>query len=227
MSKIHNSLHFVVDIETLGISAGCPIFQIGAVAQSMYEMLNNKTDIHTFYARPSIKSNLEYGLINVSEATLEWWASQPECLFAKQLMDHGYYRRFDDKLEHVAVESNDLKDCLTSLSDFISTVSHLYTDITGDLRLDDKNVYFWCRGTDFDFPILRHAYLKALKSSSPFTYYKCRDIRTIDNPIFGCTVSKERVAHNALDDSIQELGTLREFLRYQIMMHDRMENNHD
>lgn len=215
MIKIPNSLHFVADIETLGVSEGCPIFQIGVAAQSMYEMINDKTGIHTFYARPSIKSNLECGLINISEFTLEWWASQPECLFAKQLMDRGDYRRFDDKLEHVIVKSNDLKDCLTKLSDFISTISHTYTNVNSDSNVQEKNVYFWCRGTDFDFPILRYAYLKALKSSSPFSYYKCRDIRTIDNRLFGYTESKEHVAHNALDDAIQELGILREVLKYQ------------
>ena len=100
-AKVQNSLHFVVDIETLGTKDGCPIFQIGAVAQSVHEILHaKKVAFHTFYARPSIKSNLEYGLVNVDELTLDWWASQPDNLFAKQLRDYGEDRVFDDSFEH-------------------------------------------------------------------------------------------------------------------------------
>ena len=230
MIDIPNSLHFVIDIETLGVKEGCPIFQIGATAQSLFDMVNDKEEVfHTFYTRPSIKSCLEYGLTNIDEITLEWWASQPNFLFAKQLHDYGESDRgFDDNCEHRVCYSHDLKVCLTQLAEFTNDISNQYIGI-GERSVRYENIYYWCRGTDFDFPILRDAYRKVLNDSSPFAYYKCRDIRTIDNPIFGYAVTeKPTVIHNALDDAIQELKTLREVMRYQyagVLMQNIAEKN--
>lgn len=68
----------------------------------------------------------------------------------------------------------------------------------------------WSNGAAFDIPILEHAY-RQLDLSIPWHYYKVRCMRTYRNlpgaesiatPDYG-------VAHNALDDAIQQVNTLR------------------
>lgn len=195
------SLHFVIDIETLGTTAGCPIFQIGAACQSIEELQSNGF-IHTFYANPSIQSNIEYGLSSIDDMTLQWWARQPKNKFAVELeTPDELLPTFKDCYEHRRCKSRNLKDCLQTLTFFIKDLQKRY-------RVDEYTTYYWCRGTDFDFPILRHAYEKVVKTWLMFPYYRCRDIRTIDDPIFNAPPHFKAVEHNALSDAIDELKIL-------------------
>ena len=64
--------HIVLDLETLGVTPGCPILSIGAIG------LNENYDVTAaFYGKASIKSNLDMGFV-IDADTLEWWLNQQE-----------------------------------------------------------------------------------------------------------------------------------------------------
>ncbi len=64
--------HVMIDLETLGTTAGSAILSIGAVK---FDLHSNKIDDAGFYASISIDSNLGAGR-HISEDTLIWWMQQ-------------------------------------------------------------------------------------------------------------------------------------------------------
>lgn len=68
----------MVDIETLGRSAGCVILSIGACRFD----IDNQTIYDEFKVNIDAKASKELGL-TVDKATLEWWQSQPKEVFKR------------------------------------------------------------------------------------------------------------------------------------------------
>jgi hypothetical protein len=81
----------------------------------------------------------------------------------------------------------DLKDTLKELYNFIH---QFYSPV------------LWCKGSDFDFVILRHAYAQ-LELLVPWQYNAIRDLRTLVKA-FPQALSKDinKNPHNALEDAI-------------------------
>lgn len=73
----------------------------------------------------------------------------------------------------------------------------------------------WANGTDFDLPILAHAFEKCGKRI-PWAYYKVRDYRTVKSlfprEVVNALKVSPLIAHNALDDAIAQAVTLRKLL---------------
>jgi len=60
----------------------------------------------------------------------------------------------------------------------------------------------WCKGTDFDFPILSNSLvLECL--GIPWRYYQLRDLRSVA-AVMGQEMSRENISHNALEDAIAQ-----------------------
>lgn len=62
------TIDIMIDLETMGVSAGCPVLSIGAVS------LN---ETHQFYEKVSLESCIAYGL-KVNPDTAAWWQKQGE-----------------------------------------------------------------------------------------------------------------------------------------------------
>lgn len=82
------------------------------------------------------------------------------------------------------------------------------------IDLEGGNYEIWCRGTDFDIPILKNLF-KSQSTPIPWKYNKVRDLRTIiawhGDPGF----PKPEDAHDALADAIYQARQLEDLLRYR------------
>lgn len=104
--------HIVIDIETLGINAGCPIIQIGAVHVKDGEI----TD--TFNCYPQLENQLLEGF-RIETDTLRWW------------LKHAV------QLDKIFSEQNViLKTCLNAFIDFIQWTNVLYWGCSPSFDLD-------------------------------------------------------------------------------------------
>lgn len=92
LSNYKKSVHFVLDIETLGTRPGCPILQIGAVrVESGVATRQNE-----FFA--SIGSNMRNGLNTLEMATLQWWQARHPQQFQK-ILDNSENHEIMDALD--------------------------------------------------------------------------------------------------------------------------------
>ena len=102
----------------------------------------------------------------------------------------------DAKLE-ITRDAMKLDDALSSLTQFIEK--------------SEPELTLWCRGSSFDFPILKNAYA-AVGFTEPWKYWQERDMRTILHMckhFFGyAEPSKNGTAHSAHDDCIHQIGVL-------------------
>lgn len=67
--------------------------------------------------------------------------------------------------------------------------------------------YFWSKGTDFDFPILKNA-IRRFGFCVPWKYHQVRDLRTIMNPLFTGDYNLGKVVHTAISDALLEAKAL-------------------
>lgn len=94
--------------------------------------------------------------------------------------------------------------------DMLSTLSSLIDRLREQAKAEDKKLRFWCKGTDFDFPILAYAYEYYCKKV-PWKYHECNDFRTLCQ-VTGSHLGKFPGAHNALEDARHQLAHLLELL---------------
>lgn len=87
-----------------------------------------------------------------------------------------------------------IKDAITSFHEYLN-------------EIDNELNFFWCKGTDFDFPILKNAFEK-FDLPVPWGYSQIRDIRTIQDPMFYGNFVPKINNHDALSDAINEATVL-------------------
>lgn len=97
LSNYKNSVHFVIDTETLGTRPGCPILQIGAVRVES----GVATRQGEFFA--SVGSNVRIGQNTIEMATLQWWTQE-------------HPHKFDEILDNS--ENHEIADALAGLTEF-------------------------------------------------------------------------------------------------------------
>lgn len=67
--------HVMLDLETLGTSAGCVILSIGACVFNPYE--TTITEIGQFFRTIKLEDSIKLGF-RVDASTLDWWLSHPK-----------------------------------------------------------------------------------------------------------------------------------------------------
>lgn len=72
--------------------------------------------------------------------------------------------------------------------------------------------YFWCKGIDFDFKILEHAY-KSFSMLPPWKYNQCYDYRTLLKVAGPIDLPKNDDLHNALSDAEHQMAGLQLLLQ--------------
>lgn len=164
----------MLDLETLGTSAGCTILSIGA-AQFGRDGLKG-----SFYTVINRRSCLNAGLVEDPD-TLAWWGRQsPEA--RKTLGEAG------DPAASVP-----LGNALFQLDFWLSQVAGLED-------IERKTLKVWGNGADFDLPILAEAYRRA-GFSVPWAAYNGRCYRTLKNLMPAITLKRSGTHHNALSDA--------------------------
>lgn len=70
-----------------------------------------------------------------------------------------------------------------------------------------KELFVWCKGTDFDIPILRFAYARAYMIT-PWKYNNVRDVRTLLSLFPEYKIPEEMKPHKALGDAKNQANQL-------------------
>lgn len=181
----------MLDIETMGISPGCPVITVGAVLFDPTQSETYQAMIQrAFLAKIDIEDAVNQSN-GVEGSTLKWWLSQ------------------DDRAIK-ALLAPDAVPLKTALKDF-----HDYAQARG---LGYTKKFFeghhqwpvackvWAKSPDFDCKILEAA-CQAVAVNFPFRFYEYRCVRTIqdlawpngERPRFGL---EEGVAHDARHDAV-------------------------
>lgn len=138
----------------------------------------------TFYRRIDIAEAMRYG--KADPETLRWWLKQDPAA-------QGELVKTGDSAEAV----------LNDLTSFYK-------------KGHDAKV--WGNGPTFDCTILEYAYDRVLGQKTPWPFWNIRDVRTVVQLAEGlvkrpANFTKDKVAHNALDDCIFQVGYVSKMYR--------------
>lgn len=130
-----------------------------------------------FYRKVDLVDAMKFG--TADPETLRWWLRQEK---AAQL---------------------ELADGKDRLADVLGDLAAFYN------RGNDAAI--WGNGPTFDITILDYAYFKCLGQKAPWPFWNVRDVRTVVHLAEGlvkkpAAFTKDKVAHNALDDCIFQVG---------------------
>lgn len=161
----------MLDLETLGRTAGCKILSIGA---REFDRAGLRAE---FYVE--IKRSWQGGL-REEQATVEWWSAQEDSVKVKLFSDS------DDKLT--------LKAALDKFNSWMREVCK--SDDKGNLAAS-----LWGNGSDFDNAILTAAYYEMGGEPPAWPYWSARCYRTLKNIKPEIKLIRQGLLHNALDDA--------------------------
>lgn len=196
----HNNMELMVDIETLGNIAGCPVVTIGAVLFDPYscdsgEVLMNRSLLIRCDVSDSV--NLSQG---IDGGTLRWWFEQDdEAIKALVGDDAVSMQEALTKLWRYCHERGAFvdKEFFEGLSSYPKTNRH------------------WAKDPDFDMRLLQYYYdHPSINATMPWKFWQCRSVRTVqdlawpngseDRPTF----EVPGVAHDAAWDAVTQVMTV-------------------
>ena len=146
------NINIALDIETLSLQPTAAIISIAAKTFHLPQQ-EEEDNNRGFYKNISMRSLLKEPQLSISETTLKWWQEQ-----LQEVIDINFN-------PYTAVT---IQEALTDLKTFIR-----------DIRTEYNDIAIWTQGTDFDIPILRHAYHTILHEKEPWHRHELRDARTV------------------------------------------------
>lgn len=181
MSKVN----VMVDLETLGTAPNSVLLSIGAVMfDSMGAFL---ADDYKFYTEVALEQQMQNHVIDLN--TIRFWNDEA----AKSGVAAPYRGT-------VAIPN-----ALNAFNEWLVKISSGTVD----------NLVVWANGTDFDIPILRYN-LEGCGLNVLWKYNAVRDCRTLFKLAdvhadgWDAAIAKQGVAHNALDDAVNQANKLAE-----------------
>lgn len=148
--KLLESIHVVIDLETLGTRPGSVILQIGAKAFILHEALDSHENFSITISRVD---SLGFGFTTDKE-TEKWWSGQSE---SARL---GVY--------------NGIASVAETFTAFDSFMERLYHEATNK----GKDLLIWGNSNDFDLGLLK-AYYQRFDWELPWNFRDERDFRTM------------------------------------------------
>lgn len=175
----NNAAHFVFDVETLAVSDDATILEIGCVVAIPDN--NGKLKLQGKLSHAiDLKSQLDEYHCTIDPVTLMWWINKGDML--KQIYSTKDVFPLDKSL-------------------------NIITQLVNDVRAAHDAVYFWSRGPEFDYRIIKNALTRY--NMQPFwKFWELRDIRTISNPLFLDEQHRTINNHRAVDDALNEANEL-------------------
>jgi hypothetical protein len=174
--------HVMLDLETLGLTAGCAILSLGAVPFSAEGGVDFRSD-GGFYRVINLGSSMAAGLYS-DPSTLDWWRSQ-----AKEARD----------VFSLAQQSP--RSLLDTLAEF--TAWFRSTDPECSEHDEYPDCCVWGNGAEFDNAVVSYAY-RAVKLERPWHHKASRCYRTLKELRPDIQPVDYGVPHNALDDAIAQ-----------------------
>jgi hypothetical protein len=204
-----NNMEGMVDIETLGVTAGCPVVTIGATLFDPYASDSSEEMLRrSILIRVDIADSIKYSNKDeISGETIRWWFEQ------------------DDKAIKALVKGAEpavsMQEALNTLTNFFKERgSYVDKQFFDGLSALPRASRFWAKDPDFDMQLMRWYYEHPkLDGHSPWKFWECRSVRTMqdlawpggsaDRPSF----KVPGVAHDARWDSIQQAMTVQAAMR--------------
>jgi hypothetical protein len=161
----------MVDLETLGRTAGCVVFAIGAVAFGVSESVADSS----FYRVISVDSCIRAGL-KVDDETMAWWSIQSDA--GRDALETA--------MRGQVAGAVDLEVALREFNSWLSSFG------------DDVKV--WGNGASFDNALLQSAYA-AVRVEPGWKFWNDRCYRTLKSLVPHVAFTRVGTYHNALDDA--------------------------
>lgn len=172
--------HVVVDLETLGRRAGCPVLEVGACAEVFHD------EVLAFRAHPDLQAQLSFGLVP-DAATVLWWMS-PELADARNHQREGH-----------GAEGETAEPVCAALLRFNAFLEEARRG--RELRL-------WGNSARFDLGILEELY-RRFSIEPGWKFWEERDLRTAFDLLGGKPeVPRLSVQHTGDGDAAHELHQL-------------------
>lgn len=166
-----NSLHCMIDLETMGVSSSPAICSIGAV---IFKPSTGEI-VDYFYAIVSLESSVKAGL-KIDASTVRWWLSQKEAARDIFMTD---------------APQNDLAIALHAFRKWF---------LNWKVAVQPEGLDIWANGAAEDCVWLMNAY-RALEIEAPYDFRHQRCYRTLKNLYPSIKGEPGEVAHNALADA--------------------------
>lgn len=173
--------HFVFDIETYGVKDDAAIIQIGfVIVEPNTNGVLQKT--RGWVSTIDVEGQKVASVGNSEPGTIQFWEQHKQAL------------------------NQILNDQINPRISFETAISNI-TNIVKAYREKYPAVYFWSRGTDFDYRLLL-SHINAMTKLEPFwKFWELRDIRTIVNPLItNCDYTQND--HDAYQDALNEADDL-------------------
>lgn len=195
-----NNMELMVDIETLGTTAGAPVVTIGAVLFDPFSC--DDSDVlkdRAIEIRVDVADSIKYSQ-GVEGATIRWWFEQEDA--AIKALIQG--------------ESVPMQEALLKLWRYCHERGKFVdTEFFDGLSALPRTCRYWAKDPDFDMQLMRYYYEHPeLEARMPWKFWECRSVRTVqdlawpegsaDRPEF----EVEGVAHDARWDAITQAMTV-------------------
>jgi len=212
-------VHYMIDVETLGLDHDAAVWQVGLLEFDLNEQ-------GTFVPPAGYRLNC---LINADEisrliyanklsydmTTIEWTLEQPNARLFKYWASSTFGivnedRRFafitDTKN---AMEQRTLADPPSQLR--IGELVAIFKMLTMDNESNGKQAHFWAKGKEFDFPRLENLFRLA-GTTAPWRYWQLhcvRDITALPFMLRGKPAPRPTgLSHDAIDDCRTQVANL-------------------
>lgn len=162
-----NNLELMVDIETLGTVAGCPVVTIGACLFDPFSCDSGEALMaRSMNVRIDVSDAIKFST-GVEGGTIRWWfEQQDEAIKALVGDDAVSVQEAISKLWRFCHERAGFVD-----KEFFEGLSAL-----------PRTCRYWAKDPDFDMQLLRYYYEHPdLDATMPWKFWECRSVRTVQD----------------------------------------------
>lgn len=163
----HNNIELMMDIETLGTTAGSPVVTIGAVLFDPYSC----DAAETLFERALLLRVDVSDAVNLSRgvegSTLRWWFEQDDAAIKALVGDDCY----------------GVQEALTKLWRYChERGAFVDKEFFDGLSSFPKTNRYWAKDPDFDMQLMRYYYEHPeVDAWSPWKFWECRSVRTVQD----------------------------------------------
>lgn len=173
-----NTIHLMVDLETMGTKSGSAIVALAAVPFHL-ETGVIPQGLNPFYRNISLQSAMDAGLV-VDASTIQWWMSQSK-----------------EASEMWQTSPRSLGSVLEMFHEYVTALRSVY-----------DQVYLWGNSARFDLGLIENAYTADGVWEIPWDFRNERCVRTLLSfaPEVRNQTKFEGTRHNALDDCAYQIA---------------------
>lgn len=189
--------NIMIDTETLGPFCDSVILSIAIVPFNLMEVVSlHELVSRGLYLKLNVQEQIDSGRF-VCRETLRWWKNQSDS--AKEIL-------------HPSKEDIILETALDKMDEYLAGI-----------QFNKKTGFVHCRGIQFDFPLIQHAYRQYGRTNEmPFSSWNLQDTKTFIRTLTCDKYARYElddksaldgfVAHNALYDAAAEVMKVNELL---------------